>query len=330
MCAFGGIARALGAAAVACALISSTHAEPLSYHAGDIFMTEWIGLDGLPEVNWFNPRVGTEQTVAEGGLLEEPTDVAINPAGDLLVADRSGKVIRIDRQTGKQSVFASKGLQAPVGIAVDSLGDVFVADLIRSAIIKIDVTGKTTKLAHVVKPTHITIIPDNRLMVLDNGTHGDDAALDEFNALTGELTNSTHDSTYATARGVAETPYYLSPYVRPILARDSKDHSLVFDGEFDHTFPVSEPMEDLETDLDGSVIALAKTPEARLYRLTTYGHDTIAELIYSGVGEGFGMTVAPFDSSHPTLIPLPPAVWSGAIGLGVAGVVIMRVKHRHA
>src|SRR3954471_11041510 len=57
MCGFGGIAGALGAAAFACAVvIGATQAEPVAYHAGDIFVTQ---LDAPPECAAFDTRVDT-------------------------------------------------------------------------------------------------------------------------------------------------------------------------------------------------------------------------------------------------------------------------------
>src|SRR5438045_2415575 len=60
MCAFGGITRALGAAAVACAMISPTQAEPVSYDVGDLSVTQLDGVDVPPKLNWSNQHVDTE------------------------------------------------------------------------------------------------------------------------------------------------------------------------------------------------------------------------------------------------------------------------------
>jgi hypothetical protein len=54
MCVFGGIAGALGAAAVACAMVGSSQAEPVSYQTGDIVVTR---LDAPTEESLLSSRI---------------------------------------------------------------------------------------------------------------------------------------------------------------------------------------------------------------------------------------------------------------------------------
>ena len=76
--------------------------------------------------------------------LQQPTDVAVDPAGNLFVADTSnGRIRRVDAATGTISTVAGKGTigsfvdggpatataMRPSGVAVDRAGDLLVADL---------------------------------------------------------------------------------------------------------------------------------------------------------------------------------------------------------
>lgn len=173
MCVFGGIAGALGAAAVACAMISTTHAEPVPYHAGDIFVTHLDGVDDPPELN-----CSSQQADIEGPGV------------------RDNKLASFDRASSS-----------------DALG---------------------------VRALTNSVIEDNA------------------NGLSVLLASADAD----------------------LLRPD------------DHARPI--------------------------------------RLLDSNAGETNALTILPFDNSHPTLIPLPAAVWSGAIGLCVAGVIITRMKHHHS
>ena len=67
---------------------------------------------------------GSSTTIAKGGLLRDPVDLAVTPSGDVIVADLTSGVLRISH--GKQSVVASGGnLNGVNGVATDAGGGIY-------------------------------------------------------------------------------------------------------------------------------------------------------------------------------------------------------------
>jgi sugar lactone lactonase YvrE/N-acetylneuraminic acid mutarotase len=105
------------------------------------------------------PRI---ETVAEGGQLEEPTGLAVDGRGDVIVADQgSNRILRIDRR-GAVTPLAGTGvagfggdggpaidapLNGPAGVAVAANGDVFVADQRNNRVRRIDRNGRIATVA---------------------------------------------------------------------------------------------------------------------------------------------------------------------------------------
>src|SRR5947208_1825649 len=85
-------------------IASSVTAGPVDYRAGDIFVVGTEGFNPVGQISRFDPSTGQRDIVARAGLLDNPTDVTFARDGDLLVSDLSGKVIRVDRKTGMQSL----------------------------------------------------------------------------------------------------------------------------------------------------------------------------------------------------------------------------------
>jgi hypothetical protein len=70
------------------------------------------------------PSGGRMTTIAKGGLLRDPVDLAVTPTGDVIVADLTSGVLRISR--GKQSVVASgANLNGVNGVATDASGGIY-------------------------------------------------------------------------------------------------------------------------------------------------------------------------------------------------------------
>jgi ribosomal protein L40E len=61
---------------------------------------------------------GAKSVLASGAPLDDPNGIDIEPDGDLVVADREGAVIHVDRDTGAKSlVMGGSILRRPTGIA---------------------------------------------------------------------------------------------------------------------------------------------------------------------------------------------------------------------
>lgn len=155
---------------------------------------EVVLLAGTPGVT------GTDNGSGSAALLNTPSGVAVDIAGNVYVADTGNHVIRLIDSSGRVSTFAGrmgiggfadgdKGtvacFQAPEGIVVDSSGNVYVADTGNSLIREI-AAGKVTTLAGgtagetgfkdgknraawFANPTAITLAESGDLYVADTG-----------------------------------------------------------------------------------------------------------------------------------------------------------------
>jgi DNA-binding beta-propeller fold protein YncE len=75
-----------------------------------------------------NPNTRQKTVVASGGYLQLPFDVAVDPAGQIIVSD-SERLIRINPETGDQQIIAdnSRGLLGfPFGIGMEPSGIILV------------------------------------------------------------------------------------------------------------------------------------------------------------------------------------------------------------
>jgi DNA-binding beta-propeller fold protein YncE len=97
-----------------------------SFATGAVILRTDPGSGALVEVSRNGPQ---------GTLFERPYDLAVEPDGNLVVADlgvpnrKDGAVIRVDPLTGRQSLLASGGeFFDPAGIAVAPDGQIFVVD----------------------------------------------------------------------------------------------------------------------------------------------------------------------------------------------------------
>jgi hypothetical protein len=115
--------------------------EPLSLAVaagGDIFIVDSAAFGGGGGVIRVNPATGIQSAVASGGNFHDPTGIALAANGAILVADPAGvagqgggpgRIIRVEPQTGAQSILSSAGLLVdPWGITVATNGDIFVTD----------------------------------------------------------------------------------------------------------------------------------------------------------------------------------------------------------
>ncbi len=94
------------------------------------------------------PELTSVTTIATGGALHAPAGVAMNAAGDFLIADTKQNQIRALRPDGTMVVLVADGLKEPRGIAVDFTGEVFyVADSGNHAIRRVTFNGVMSTLA---------------------------------------------------------------------------------------------------------------------------------------------------------------------------------------
>jgi sugar lactone lactonase YvrE len=99
--------------------------------AGNLFVVDYEVLDyngdrvpGNAAIYKITPN-GTLTIFAS--RLSYPSDVTVDKAGDLFVADYNNGIIYKYKPDGSRATFAS-GLHHPVGLAFDSAGNLFVAD----------------------------------------------------------------------------------------------------------------------------------------------------------------------------------------------------------
>jgi hypothetical protein len=77
-----------------------------------------------------NPATGAVTTVSSGGSLEAPQGIALDAAGDILVADTINGVIAIspDGGGGQSPMTAPRAVNQAAGIAVGADGGIYVSD----------------------------------------------------------------------------------------------------------------------------------------------------------------------------------------------------------
>jgi len=96
---------------------------------------------------------GSEEGLADGpgphARFRTPSGLALDPAGNLYVADTGNDAIRRVSPDGTVSTVAGAGagLDGPVGVAIDARGRVIVADTYNDRIVAIDGDGAVTPVA---------------------------------------------------------------------------------------------------------------------------------------------------------------------------------------
>lgn len=92
---------------------------------------------------------GFEDGAGPTARFNTPSGLAIDPAGNIYVADTGNDAIRRISPDGHVSTIAGAdaGLNGPVGVAVDSRGRVLVADTYNDRIVAIDRSGAVTPVA---------------------------------------------------------------------------------------------------------------------------------------------------------------------------------------
>lgn len=154
-------------------------AQGVQLRPGDLVVADFgefggsAGQDGSA-IYRVDPVNGAQNTVSFGQFFVDPSGVAVEPTGNLLVADFGAQaIIRVDPTTGLQTLLASGELIVnPIGLDVAPDGTVYVADSVTNAIVKIDpTTGEHFELSsngELVDPIGIVVSPGGDLLVADN------------------------------------------------------------------------------------------------------------------------------------------------------------------
>ncbi|MGZ8695252.1 MAG: NHL domain-containing protein, partial [Gaiellaceae bacterium] len=124
---------------------------------------------------------------ATAALLEQPTSIAYDAAGNLFITELGSRIRRVDAQTGRITTFAGVGgqdfggdggpataarLNRPHGLAVAADGTVYFCDTFNNRIRKIAPDGTISTVATGLNlPADLTLSPDGRLYATDYGNN---------------------------------------------------------------------------------------------------------------------------------------------------------------
>jgi len=140
---------------------------------------------------------------ATSAQLRYPTDVAVDSAGNLYIADQSNHRIRKVDVMGQISTVAGNGAQGyggdgaaatsaqlanPTGVAADGAGNLYIADISNQRIRKVDATGQISTVAgngthgyggdgaaatsaQLAAPTGVVVDAAGNLYIADQGNH---------------------------------------------------------------------------------------------------------------------------------------------------------------
>ncbi len=125
---------------------------------------------------------------ASAALLHSPSAVAIDPNGDLFIADTANHRVRRVNRAGLIATFAGSGapglafdgaaavfaqLHEPRGLAFDPSGNLYIADSANNRIRMVDLTGLLTTFGEPAfsSPRAVTVALDGSLYVADTAKH---------------------------------------------------------------------------------------------------------------------------------------------------------------
>ncbi|MFN0102711.1 MAG: hypothetical protein ACKV2U_11555 [Bryobacteraceae bacterium] len=125
---------------------------------------------------------------ASAAMLNGPSAVAIDPNGDLFIADTANHRVRRVNRGGILTTYAGSGapglayegsaavfaqLNEPRGVAFDAAGNLYIADSANNRIRRVDPTGLLTTIGEpdFVSPRGVAIAPDGGVYVADTGKH---------------------------------------------------------------------------------------------------------------------------------------------------------------
>ncbi len=167
---------------------------------------------GVPDVIEVDPLEGTARSPCDGTFPGDPTDVAYEDNGNLVVAinpmDSSGiaALQRCDATTRAQSTISSGGLmEGPFAVTIGPGGDLLVTDAAK--VVRIDaVSGMQTLVSSgqfFEAPAGIAYRDDCGLFVSDFGSPGGTGRILEVNLQTGEQTSVSNAGLLIDPFGIA-------------------------------------------------------------------------------------------------------------------------------
>jgi serine/threonine protein kinase, bacterial len=123
---------------------------------------------------------GASDGVGQAASFNNPYGIAMEPSGNLVIADNESHKIRRLTPAGEVSTIAGTGnpgatdgsaLQAsfyrPSGVAVDSQGNIYVADFSNGRVRRISQVGDVSTVAHLASPFGIAIDRNDNVLVSD-------------------------------------------------------------------------------------------------------------------------------------------------------------------
>nr|WP_271209199.1 serine/threonine-protein kinase PknD [Rhodococcus wratislaviensis]GLK33685.1 hypothetical protein GCM10017611_05270 [Rhodococcus wratislaviensis] len=124
-------------------------------------------------VYWGN-RSPTQTTLPFSGL-NSPVGVAVNTAGDLLVADTdNNRILKLAADSDAQDVLPFTDLDHPSGVATNDAGDVFVADTRNNRVLKLDAGAESQTVlpfTDLAGPAGVAVSDAGHLFVADNNNN---------------------------------------------------------------------------------------------------------------------------------------------------------------
>jgi uncharacterized repeat protein (TIGR01451 family) len=114
---------------LALTLYSTSAWSQVTINPGDILAVDPNAFAGSGGVIRIDPATGAQTVVSSGGLFQDPSGLAIEADGNIVVSDRYSGIIRVNPATGAQSVVhAGPPLVDLFGIALEADGNIVVAD----------------------------------------------------------------------------------------------------------------------------------------------------------------------------------------------------------
>lgn len=194
---------------------------------GDIIVANHTGFSAPGSVIRIDPLTGQQEVISSGGFLENPTGIAVDINGDLLVADRganfggSGRLVRVNSVTGAQTVLSSGGFFVdPFGVAVAPNGNIFLADQnagTGGTIFKVDRSSGVQSILSTggsfVDPVGICFDSSGNLVVADPNGPGVNGAIINVDSVTGTKSILSQNGFFSDPVGITADPLTGNFYV---------------------------------------------------------------------------------------------------------------------
>jgi Bacterial Ig domain len=202
--------RVAGAALAALALLPAAEVGAVELNSGDILVADFNAFGGPGGVIAVDSATGAQTTVSSGGSFVNPSGVALEADGDILVADTIAGVIRVDPATGTQTTVSSGGsLGIARAVALEADGDILVA-AIGGGVVRVDpATGAQTTVSSggsFVRPFGVALEADGRVLVADGDAFGGSGGVIRVDPATGAQTTLSPGGSFVDPVGIALVP----------------------------------------------------------------------------------------------------------------------------